>query len=381
MIASAAGPMFQKAIDATEVLSKDAEYLAGVFTEVIEDIGESKVVQVITDNASNYKAAGAIIERKFPNIFWTPCVVHCLNLVLKSICEPNERASHYIECQWISQLVHQVNEINYFILNHGLSTTIFERYADVKLLKVAETRFGSKIVMATRIQRLKDALEKTVMDPDWKKFKVNGRNPIELKAREVKDLLVSDAWWDQVDYLLKFTEPMMNFLRAADMDSSVLHLVYDMWDTMIEEVKKIIFEHEGVDLVSGQSSFFDAIQHVIESRWNKSNTLLHCMAHSLVPRYYTEEWLQGGGNSIRRVAPNEDEEVSTNRNKCLQRLFPNSDDARRVFLEYGTFSGSLENFSEPHVTTARAYEDPLSWWANYDSTTPLLQSLAFKLLS
>ncbi|ONK74027.1 uncharacterized protein A4U43_C03F2040 [Asparagus officinalis] len=87
MIASAAGPMFQKAIDATEVLSKDAEYLA-----------------------------------------------------------------------------------------------------DVKLLKVAETRFGSKIVMATRIQRLKDALEKTVMDPDWKKFKVNGRNPIELKAREVKDL-------------------------------------------------------------------------------------------------------------------------------------------------------------------------------------------------
>lgn len=30
---------------------------------------------------------------------------------------------------------------------------------------------------------------------------------------------------------------------------------------------------------------------------------------------------------------------------------------------------------------ARAYEDPLSWWANYGSATPLLQSLAFKLLS
>lgn len=301
MIASAGGPMFQSTIDASEILSKDVEYLAEVFTKVIEEIGESKVVQVITDNASNYKAAGAIIENKFPSIFWTPCVVHCLNLVLKSICEPSEKATHYSECQWISQLVRQVNEINNFIKNHGLATTIFERYADMKLLNIAETRFGSKTVMATRLQRLKEALEKTMMDPDWKKFKVNGRTPVELKAREVKDLLVSDTWWDQVDYLLKFTLPMMNFLRAADMDSSMLHLVYDLWDSMIEEVKKIIFEHEGVDLISGQSSFFDAIHSVIESRWNKSNMPLHCLGHSLVPKYYTEEWLQGGKKTFKEL--------------------------------------------------------------------------------
>ena len=30
---------------------------------------------------------------------------------------------------------------------------------------------------------------------------------------------------------------------------------------------------------------------------------------------------------------------------------------------------------------AREYEEPLSWWANYGASTPLLQNLAFKLLS
>ena len=30
---------------------------------------------------------------------------------------------------------------------------------------------------------------------------------------------------------------------------------------------------------------------------------------------------------------------------------------------------------------AREYKEPLSWWANYGTSTPLLQNLAFKLLS
>jgi Protein of unknown function (DUF 659) len=44
------------------------------------------VVQVITDNAPVCKAAGMLIETQYPNIFWTPCVVHTVNLALNNIC-------------------------------------------------------------------------------------------------------------------------------------------------------------------------------------------------------------------------------------------------------------------------------------------------------
>ncbi|XP_052621716.1 uncharacterized protein LOC111900873 [Lactuca sativa] len=56
--------------------------------EVINEIGHENVVQIITDNAANCKAAGEIIESQFPHIYWTPCVVHTLNLALNNICSP-----------------------------------------------------------------------------------------------------------------------------------------------------------------------------------------------------------------------------------------------------------------------------------------------------
>nr|XP_017250874.1 PREDICTED: uncharacterized protein LOC108221512 [Daucus carota subsp. sativus] len=97
MVASAAGPMFLKSVNASQVKVKDAEYIAALFMEIVEEIGPEHVVQIVTDNASNYKAAGALIETKYPRIFWTPCVVHSnviifvtgllLNFVLTSFLE------------------------------------------------------------------------------------------------------------------------------------------------------------------------------------------------------------------------------------------------------------------------------------------------------
>lgn len=88
---------------------------------------------------------------------------------------------------------------------------------------------------------------------------------------------------------------------------------------MIEKAKVIVFEDEGKDLINSQSKFFDTIQEILVAMWNKSNTPLHCLAHSLVPKYYHESWLQGEGNGVRRLAPNEDMEIASNRIKCFQR--------------------------------------------------------------
>lgn len=62
-------------------------------------------------------------------------------------------------------------------------------------------------------------------------------------------------------------------------------------------------------------------------------------------------------------------------------MYTNPDDLKKIYAEYGWFSGTLGIFSGAHVMELRVGEDPLSWWASYGSTTPLLQALAFKLLS
>ena len=81
MTVSESGPMFLKAINC-EGKTKDKHFIADLLINTIQEIGPQKVVQVITDNAAACKAARHIMEAKFRHIFWTPCVVHTLNLSL-----------------------------------------------------------------------------------------------------------------------------------------------------------------------------------------------------------------------------------------------------------------------------------------------------------
>ena len=80
---------------------KDAQFIANVLIKAIEQIGPQKVVQVITDNAPICKAAGLIVESRFDHIFWTPCIVHNLNLILEEIDN---------KVPWIKELIGQARE-------------------------------------------------------------------------------------------------------------------------------------------------------------------------------------------------------------------------------------------------------------------------------
>ncbi|XP_021854008.1 uncharacterized protein [Spinacia oleracea] len=271
MAASGYGSMFLKCFDASGN-TKDAEYVASLFQEVIDKEGAHNVVQIITDNAGNFKAAGLALETKYPHLFWTPCVVHSVNLALKAICEPPVNSTQYDQCKWISSLMSDCNAIVNFVLNHGKALDIFHSYSKHMLVKVAETRFASHFIMAERLFLTKSALEKMVLNPDWKTFR---KTAVEEKADHVKECVISDRWWDKVEYVLSFTNPINNMIRKGDLDAPCLHLIYDMWDCMIEQVREKVFEHEGLDAITGKSSFFDVIQGVLESRWNKSNTPLH----------------------------------------------------------------------------------------------------------
>ena len=57
--------MFIKAINGSSEY-KEKHFIAGLLKDVIKEIGHEKVVQVITDNASVMKSAGALIECKYP---------------------------------------------------------------------------------------------------------------------------------------------------------------------------------------------------------------------------------------------------------------------------------------------------------------------------
>ena len=81
MVSSINGSVFLKAVD-TLGKYKDAQYMGELFIKVIEDVGVDSCVQIITNNAPVCKVAGMIMEAKIPQVFWTPCIVHFIDLNL-----------------------------------------------------------------------------------------------------------------------------------------------------------------------------------------------------------------------------------------------------------------------------------------------------------
>ena len=88
--------------------------IAKLLLKNIEAIGPYNVIQVITDNVANCMAAGAIIEDKYPNIFWSGCMVHTLNHLMHEIIKLKEN-----EYKWIGELYKKGKHMITFITNHS----------------------------------------------------------------------------------------------------------------------------------------------------------------------------------------------------------------------------------------------------------------------
>ena len=59
LVNSPKGSVFMKSKEVSEVV-KDATMLFKLLDEMVEEVGEKNVVQVITDNATNYVKAGTV---------------------------------------------------------------------------------------------------------------------------------------------------------------------------------------------------------------------------------------------------------------------------------------------------------------------------------
>ncbi|KAL4272796.1 hypothetical protein GQ457_13G011720 [Hibiscus cannabinus] len=76
------GSMFLESVDASSY-SKTGDKLFELLSRIVDAVGDANVVQVITDNGSNFVAAGAFLMAKYPLLYWTPFATHCIDLVLK----------------------------------------------------------------------------------------------------------------------------------------------------------------------------------------------------------------------------------------------------------------------------------------------------------
>jgi hypothetical protein len=105
---SPVGTFFLESVDASSEVAI-AQMLADLLEKQINKIGKEYVVQIVTDNGANFKAAGRILVDRMPHLFWTPCAARCLDLMLEDIAKIKD----------FSTCINMAKKVSRFIYKHG----------------------------------------------------------------------------------------------------------------------------------------------------------------------------------------------------------------------------------------------------------------------
>ena len=128
--------VFLRSVDASAEV-KDADYIYGLLQEVVVEVGAQNVVQIVTDNGSNFKKAGEMLMNNPDyNLFWTPCAAHCIDLMLKDMGKISK----------VKRVVEQARQVTTFIYNHGYSLNMLRERCGGDLVRPCITRFAMNFI-------------------------------------------------------------------------------------------------------------------------------------------------------------------------------------------------------------------------------------------
>ncbi|TYK16402.1 uncharacterized protein E5676_scaffold21G001970 [Cucumis melo var. makuwa] len=133
LVNSPKGTMFIESIDASSYV-KDGKKMFELLDNFVECIGEANVVQVVIDSVSANVITGRLLEAKRPQLIWSPCAAHCLDLMLEDIYKISN----------IRKALKRGMEISNFIYVRPGLLNMMRRFTNQKeLVRPAKTRFAS----------------------------------------------------------------------------------------------------------------------------------------------------------------------------------------------------------------------------------------------
>ncbi|KAK2391599.1 hAT transposon superfamily [Trifolium repens] len=133
------------------------------FCEVMHPKGNSvdpeNVVQIVTNNVVNYVAARKLLEKEFPNLYWSPYVSHCINLMLQNMVKLEE----------VREAMPHVSKVTKYICDHCFALYLMRQSTSGReMLRPAPTRFATNfIALQSIILAQEDALRAMITSKEW----------------------------------------------------------------------------------------------------------------------------------------------------------------------------------------------------------------------
>jgi hypothetical protein len=202
---SPAGTFFLGSVDTSSEIA-NASMLADLLEKQIEKVGKEYVVQIVTDNGSNYKAAGRILMERIPTLFWTPCAAHCLDLMMEDIGKIPE----------FSSCINSAKKVSRFIYKHGRILDLMREKIGGDLVRPAVTRFATSYLTLASMYKHKSGLRTMFVSEEWQ----TNNLAKSAEGKKAESTVLSTEFWKKVEYCIKATQPLLIAMRIADGDET-----------------------------------------------------------------------------------------------------------------------------------------------------------------
>jgi len=202
---SPAGTFFLGSVDASSEVA-DAQMLADLLEKQIDKVGKEYVVQIVTDNGANFKAAGRILMERIPHLFWTPCAAHCLNLMMQDIGQIKE----------FNTTINMAKKLSRFLYKHGRLLEFMRKKIDGDLVRPAVTRFATSYLTLASMFQKRQGLKALFVSPQWSSSAWSKS----AEGQQCERIVLSAPFWTKVQTCLKASQPLLIALRIADGDET-----------------------------------------------------------------------------------------------------------------------------------------------------------------
>ena len=227
LVNSPMGTIFLSSIDTSDI-SKTGQKVFEMLDEVVEKVGEENIVQVVTDNASNYKLAGEMLMEKRKRLFWTPCAAHCIDLMLEDFEKHIQlhRATIAKGKRIVSYIYSRTNLIHW----------MKEFTKGTELIRPAVTRFATSYLTLRRLHEQKGALLSLFSSNKWR----SSRFASSTKGKSIAAIVFDNRYfWAYVVVCLKASTPLIKVLRLVDSDEKpAMGFLYEAMDRAKEQIQK-----------------------------------------------------------------------------------------------------------------------------------------------
>jgi hypothetical protein len=165
---------------------------------VVMEVGAENVVQIITDNAAAYVAAGRILEEKHNTLFWSPCAAHVIDLLLEDIGK----------LDWVKPVVEEARKITKYIYNHPWVLRLMRDYTeDKELVRPAVTRFATIFLTLQSVLHHMNPLRQMFVCPKWLQSSYSKKADGQSVARIVFDI----QFFDRATEIVEVTWKLQNW--------------------------------------------------------------------------------------------------------------------------------------------------------------------------